>query len=33
VIDRDGTIATAVQGDQGFSELRILLEKAGLEVK
>jgi thiol-disulfide isomerase/thioredoxin len=33
VIDRDGTISAAVQGDQGFSELRELLEKAGLAVK
>lgn len=33
VIDRDGTVATAIEGDQGFSELRALLEKAGLEVK
>jgi thiol-disulfide isomerase/thioredoxin len=33
VINRDGTVATAVEGDQGFSELRELLEKAGLEVK
>ena len=33
VIDRDGTIAAAVEGDQGFSDLRKLLKKAGLEVE
>ena len=32
VIERDGTVASAVEGDQGFSELRKLLKKAGLEV-
>ena len=32
VIDRDGTVASAVQGDQGFGELRKLLKKAGLEI-
>lgn len=32
VIDRDGTVASAVEGDQGFSELRKLLKKAGLEI-
>ena len=32
VIERDGTVASAVQGDQGFSDLRKLLKKAGLEV-
>lgn len=32
VIDRDGTLAAAVQGDQGFGELRKLLKKAGLEL-
>ena len=31
VIQRDGTVASAVAGDQGFSELRKLLRKAGLE--
>jgi thiol-disulfide isomerase/thioredoxin len=33
VIDRDGTVNAAAQGDQGFSELRKLLKKAGLEVE
>jgi thiol-disulfide isomerase/thioredoxin len=33
VIDRDGTVTAAVDGDQGFSELRKLLRKAGLEVE
>jgi thiol-disulfide isomerase/thioredoxin len=32
VIDKDGTVASAVQGDQGFGELRKLLKKAGLEL-
>lgn len=32
VIDPDGTVASAVEGDQGFGELRKLLKKAGLEV-
>ena len=32
VIDRDGILATAVQGDQGFSDLRGLLKKAHMEV-
>jgi thiol-disulfide isomerase/thioredoxin len=32
VIERDGTVASAVEGDQGFGELRKLLKKAGLEV-
>ena len=32
IIDRDGTVASAMEGDQGFSELRKLLRKAGLEV-
>ena len=32
VIDRNGAIASAVDGDQGFSDLRKLLKKAGLEV-
>jgi hypothetical protein len=32
VINRDGTIASAVDGDQGFSELRKMLKKAGLEI-
>lgn len=31
VIDRDGAIAAAVEGDKGFSELQRLLNKAGLE--
>lgn len=33
VIERDGTVASAAEGDQGFSELRKLLKKAGLEVE
>ena len=33
VIDRDGTVASAVAGDKGFSELRKLLKKAGLEAE
>jgi thiol-disulfide isomerase/thioredoxin len=33
VIDRDGTVASAVEGDQGFSDLRKLLKKAGLEIE
>jgi len=33
VIQKDGGIASAVEGDQGFSELRRLLKKAGLEVE
>jgi thiol-disulfide isomerase/thioredoxin len=32
VIDRDGTVTAAVDGDQGLRELRKLLRKAGLEV-
>ncbi|HLW75518.1 MAG TPA: TlpA disulfide reductase family protein [Bryobacteraceae bacterium] len=32
VIEPDGTLASAVEGDQGFGELRQLLKKAGLEV-
>jgi len=32
VIGRDGTVAAAVEGDQGFSDLRKLLKQAGLEV-
>lgn len=32
IINADGTLASAVEGDQGFSELRKLLKKAGLEV-
>ena len=33
VIDRDGTVTSAVEGDQGFADLRKLLKKAGLEVE
>lgn len=33
VIERDGTFAAAVEGDQGFSDLRKLLKKAGLEAE
>jgi thiol-disulfide isomerase/thioredoxin len=32
VIQADGTIASAAHGDQGFSDLRKLLKKSGLEV-
>lgn len=31
VINPDGTIASAVEGDQGFGELRKLLKKAGMD--
>ena len=31
IIDRDGTVAAAVEGDKGFAELRKLLKRAGLE--
>ena len=33
VIDHDGNVASAVQGDKGFSELRTLLRKAGMEAE
>jgi thiol-disulfide isomerase/thioredoxin len=33
VIERDGTLTSAVEGDQGFSDLRKLLKKAGLELE
>lgn len=33
VIGRDGAVTSAVEGDQGFGELRALLKKAGLEVE
>jgi thiol-disulfide isomerase/thioredoxin len=33
VIAPDGTLTTAVEGDQGFAELRKFLEKAGMEVE
>jgi len=32
VIGQDGTLTAAVEGDQGFAELRKLLKKAGLDV-
>ena len=32
VIDSDGKLTSAVEGDQGFSDLRKLLKKAGLDV-
>jgi thiol-disulfide isomerase/thioredoxin len=32
VIEKDGTLAGVVEGDQGFSDLRKLLKKAGMEV-
>ncbi len=31
VIEKDGTVSGAVEGDQGFSELRKMLKKAGME--
>lgn len=31
VIDKDGTLTAAVEGDEGFGDLRKLLRKAGLE--
>jgi len=33
VINPDGTLASAVQGEKGFADLRRLLKKAGLDVK
>jgi len=33
VIAPDGTLTTAVEGDQGFGELRKILEKAGMAVE
>jgi thiol-disulfide isomerase/thioredoxin len=33
VIDRDGTLASAVDGEKGFADLRKLLKKAGLETE
>jgi len=33
VIDRDGNVAGAAEGDQGFSDLRKMLKKAGMEVE
>lgn len=33
VINRDGNVESAVEGDQGFSELRKLLKKAGVEAE
>jgi len=33
VIEKDGTVSAAVEGDQGFGELRKLLRKAGMEVE
>jgi thiol-disulfide isomerase/thioredoxin len=33
VIDKDGAFTSAVEGDQGFSDLKKLLKKAGLEVE
>jgi cytochrome c biogenesis protein CcmG, thiol:disulfide interchange protein DsbE len=32
VIEKDGTVSSAVEGDQGFAELRKLLKKAGMDV-
>jgi thiol-disulfide isomerase/thioredoxin len=33
VIERDGTVVSAAEGDQGFGELRKMLKKAGLEAE
>jgi hypothetical protein len=33
VINRDGSVESAVEGDQGFSDLRKLLKKAGVEAE
>lgn len=33
VIEKDGTVASAAEGDQGFGELRRMLKKAGMEVE
>lgn len=33
VIDKDGAVVSAVEGDQGFGELRRLLKKAGMELE
>lgn len=33
VIAPDGTLTTAIEGDQGFGELRKILDKAGMEVE
>ena len=33
VIAPDGTVASAVDGDQGFGELRKYLEKAGMQIE
>ena len=33
IISPDGTFAGAVEGDQGFGDLRKLLKKAGLETE
>ena len=33
VIDGDGALASAVEGDQGFADLRRLLKKAGLDTE
>ena len=33
VIDRDGTVTSAVEGNQGFGELRKLLKKAGIDAE
>jgi hypothetical protein len=31
IIDPDGKVGSAAEGDQGFGELRKLLKKAGIE--
>ncbi len=33
IIEKDGTLSAAVEGDQGFGELRKLRKKAGLELE
>ena len=32
VIDSDGNLVSATEGEQGFSDLRKMLKKAGLDV-
>ncbi|MBZ5643875.1 MAG: hypothetical protein LAO19_14020 [Acidobacteriia bacterium] len=31
VVSPDGTLTTAVEGDQGFGDLRMFLQKAGMD--
>ncbi len=32
IVDADGEVASVAEGDQGFSELRKMLKKAGMDV-